>query len=74
MRVFFIRNYEMGIVKFKPGQDAELWDATDVIRNKFAVPFEERNFIKDESQTETQTAPESPTKKEGLKGKKNKNN
>ena len=72
MRVYYIKDYHDGICLNKKGSNSTLWDATFVLKNGYAIPWELRNTYKDEPQAEAQAEPQSRTKKSGSKEKKNK--
>lgn len=56
MRVIFIKNYTLPDGReIKPGEDITLWDATEVLKLKVAIPYGER---RNEPQTEPKATPE----------------
>ena len=68
MRLYFIKDYKLpdGRV-IKAGKDATLWDATDALKTKSAVPYDQRQGY--EPQTEAKTTPQSAGQDPTVKAK-----
>lgn len=70
MRVFFIKDFLQDGRLFKAGSNAILWDATDAISSKSAIPYDQRSKVtEDEPQTKKKTIPQSSGTKENSKSK-----